>query len=129
MPFSEGIHVLVVFYPCPESLKYDQFKCNELIYFIEEISSHGNTQVTDGRLLAAFSQLYTDNQGKKFYNTEMKVCSLEPDRAVWTYRKDTYANEIDTYAKEKLRTAQWEKDLEDESPVMEDPKMYNCKLI
>lgn len=50
-------------------------------------------------------------------------------RAVWTYRKDTYANEIDAYAKEKLRTAQWEKDLEDESPVMEDPKMYNCKLI
>lgn len=84
--FSEGIHVLVAFYPCPESLKYDQFKCNELIYFIEKISSHGNTQVTDGRLLAAFSQLYTDNQGGKFYNTEMKVCSLEPDRAVWTYR-------------------------------------------
>lgn len=76
VPFSEGIHVLVAFYPCPESLKYDQFKCNELIYFIEEISSH---QVTDGQLLAAFSQLYTDNQGGKFYNTEMKVCSLEPE--------------------------------------------------
>lgn len=84
--FSERIHVLVAFYPCSENLKYDQFKCNELIYFIGEISSHGNTQVTVGQLFTAFSQLYTDNQGGKFYNTEMKVCSLEPDRAVWTYR-------------------------------------------
>jgi hypothetical protein len=95
------------FCPCPETLNEDEFKSNGLITLTKEISRQPSIQAATWILLAASSQVYSENQEQNASRIEKHSVGQKRSKLKVVDKEGVTVKEISAIKKEP-RTLYWD---------------------